>query len=90
MNDRGVDATFVHQSDGLLRGDVRHRPMRLTARQAGRPEIDLRIDHQEDRSSMENARRPADVSRCSDTSHPTSMIIVQMDELLRNKRTPPA
>jgi hypothetical protein len=29
--------------------------MRLTARQAGRPEIDLRIDHQEDRSSMENA-----------------------------------
>ena len=44
MNDGGIDATFVHQSDGLLRGEVSHRPMRRIAWQARRPEMDLCID----------------------------------------------
>ena len=44
MNDGGIHAAFVHQNDGLLRGEVSHLPMRLIARQAGRLEMDLRID----------------------------------------------
>jgi hypothetical protein len=44
MNDGGIHAAFVHQNDGLFGGEVAHLPMRLIARQASRPEMDLRID----------------------------------------------
>src|SRR5262245_51865865 len=44
MNDCGVDAAFVHQGDGLLRGKGRHLSMRQVARQAASPEVDLGVD----------------------------------------------
>ena len=45
MNDGGIDAPFVHQSDGLLRGEGRHLPMREVAWQAGAPEVNLGVDY---------------------------------------------
>jgi hypothetical protein len=44
MNDRGIDTALVHQGDGLLRGKGRHLSMRKVARQAGSPEVNLRVD----------------------------------------------
>ena len=44
MNDGCIHVAFVHQNDGLLRGEVSYLPMRLIARQAAPPEMDLRID----------------------------------------------
>ena len=45
MNDGGVDTAFVHQLDGLLRGEMRHLPMRQVARQAASPEVNLGVDN---------------------------------------------
>jgi len=44
MNDCSVDAAFVHQGDGLVRGKGRHLTMRKIARQAASPEVNLGID----------------------------------------------
>src|SRR5579863_1218650 len=44
MNDGGVDAPFVHQDDGLGGGEMRHLDVRLIARQALSPGVDLRVD----------------------------------------------
>jgi hypothetical protein len=43
MNDGGIDAAFVHQDDGLLRGEVRDLPMRQVAWQAGSPQVNLGV-----------------------------------------------
>jgi hypothetical protein len=44
MNDRGIDAAFVHQGDGLRGGEGGHLAMRQVARQAASPEVDLGVD----------------------------------------------
>jgi hypothetical protein len=44
MDDRGVDAAFIHQTDGLLGGERRDLTMRQVARQATAPDVDLGID----------------------------------------------
>src|SRR5580704_5928554 len=44
MNDGGIDTSFVHQVDGLLRGKGRHLPMREVARQTSSPEMNLGVD----------------------------------------------
>jgi hypothetical protein len=44
MNDRGVDAAFIHQRDRLLRGEMRYLPMRQVAREAAAPQVNLRVD----------------------------------------------
>jgi hypothetical protein len=40
-----TDAALVHQSDGLICGEMSYRPMRRIAWQTGCPEMDLRIDY---------------------------------------------
>ena len=44
MDHRGVDPALVHQGDGLCGGEGRDLPMRLIARQAAPPDVDLGID----------------------------------------------
>src|SRR5207247_4162987 len=44
MNDGGIDTPFIHQDDGLFRGEGRHLSMREVAWQAGSPEVNLGVD----------------------------------------------
>src|SRR5207244_2944700 len=79
MNDGGIDAAFVHQKDGLLRGKGRDLAMREIAREAGSPEVNLGVDdlhrmlpfifahrteHPDARAGMLMAKRSAVSCRC--------------------------
>ena len=57
MNDGGIDAAFVHQDNGLLRGEVRDLPMRQVAWQAGSPQVNLGVDDLHRKSPIFACRR---------------------------------
>ena len=44
MNDSGIDPSFVHQGDGLRRGEGRHLAMRKIAGQPLSPQVNLGVD----------------------------------------------
>src|SRR5262249_30599592 len=44
MNDGGIDAAFIHQTDGLLGGKRRYLPVREVARQTASPAVNLSVD----------------------------------------------